>query len=146
MQHTALLTKTDSSAWTLLSVCVCISRTTILQKTFAMCWLATILRHSYEQTLSLFGRTPIYKDSIIEQGYSYNRSVSNLRSMIKEIGVSEKEFVKIFRSILQESYYDDIQATLAEYFKGKGIIDAEECIKKLERSDDAFQELLSVKN
>lgn len=66
--------------------------------------------------------------------------------MIKEIGVSEKEFVKKFRSILQESYYDDIQATLAEYFKGKGIINAEECIKKLERSDDAFQELLSVKN
>ncbi|MEE1121162.1 MAG: hypothetical protein UHT92_05720 [Prevotella sp.] len=103
-------------------------------------------RHSYEQTLSLFGRTPIYKDSIIEQGYSYNRSVSNLRSMIKEIGVSEKEFVKIFRSILQESYYDDIQATLAEYFKSKGIINAEECIKKLEKSEDVFQELLSVKN
>lgn len=111
-----------------------------------MCWLATILRHSYEQTLSLFGRTPIHKDSIIEQGYSYNRSVSNLRSMIKEIGVSEKEFVKKFRSILQESYYDDIQATLAEYFKSKCIINAEKCIKKLEKSEDVFQELLSVKN
>lgn len=66
--------------------------------------------------------------------------------MIKEIGVSEKEFVKKFRSILQESYYDDIQATLAEYFKSKGIINAEECIKKLEKSEDVFQELLSVKN
>ena len=99
-------------------------------------------RHSYEQTLSLFGRTPIHKESIIEQGYSYNRSVSNLRSMIKEIGVSEKEFVKKFRSILQESYYDDIQATLAEYFKSKGIINAEECIEHLYAAQKEFAELL----
>ena len=62
--------------------------------------------------------------------------------MIKEIGVSEKEFVKKFRRILQESYYDDIQATLAEYFKSKCIINAEKCIKNLYVAQEEFAELL----
>ena len=51
--------------------------------------------------------------------------------MITEIGVSKKE-----------SYYDDIQTTLAEYFKSKGLINAEECIEHLYAAQEEFTELL----
>lgn len=99
-------------------------------------------RHSYEQTLSLFGRTPIHKESIIEQGYSYNKSVSNLRRMLSKVGVSEKEFVVEYRTILQKSYYDDIPSKLTEYFKNKGIKNASKCMEQIDADYGMFSKFL----
>lgn len=103
-----------------------------------------VARHSYEQTMAKFGVTPAHKGEIIERGFGYNNSVTNLRELFKVAGLEEKKAVAHLRTQLLNGYYDDFQDYLIRYLSKRGISDAETLVRRISAEPEDFLQMLRV--
>lgn len=80
-----------------------------------------VARHSYDNLLKQLGGIAKHKKWILDNGYGYKETVSNLRSLISKAGINEKAFVREANKILMEDYTDidvKIRGLLQRMYKG----------------------------
>ena len=65
---------------------------------FSRCVAETInqlvARNTYGDFLSNWSRKPLFHKQVIEQGYSYNYPLQNLKKLLSKVNVDEQEFLR----------------------------------------------------
>ena len=93
---------------------------------FSRCVAETInqlvARNTYGDFLSNWGRKPLFHKQILEQGYSYNYPLQNLRKLLSKVNINEQEFLKKASKEIMKDYTNidvKISNILSTMYHGK---------------------------
>ena len=81
-----------------------------------------VARHSYNTFLEDIGGKAIHKQWVLENGYGYDYTVNNIRTILSKANISETVFVKEANEILMKTYEGidvEIGNLLDRLYKGK---------------------------
>ncbi|MBD0822631.1 hypothetical protein [Aestuariibaculum marinum] len=91
-------------------------------------------RHTYNDFIESLGGKAVNQTAVIERGYGYSTYIDNFRNTLKHYKIKESDALSHFRNLIQETHYEKIHEEMVNYFKGKGIKDAELLVLKMGRS------------
>ena len=102
-------------------------------------------RVSYPNFVKGLGSKASHAKKIMEKGYGYGRSVSNFRTLLKQMKVSQKSAYKHFQNLIINTPYEEIHGELVRFVELRGKYDkkkAEAIVSNLGFPADAFKALL----
>lgn len=63
-----------------------------------------VARHTYDSFMKKFNVSPLHKNNILENGYGYSSTVTNLRKLLKKANIDENKFTQRAMKLLMKDY------------------------------------------
>lgn len=73
-----------------------------------------IARHTYDQMISILGGQAQYKEAILERGYGYGDWITNFRTLLRYLGISEEDALPHLKEIHHETAWNRQWIEIAE--------------------------------
>jgi hypothetical protein len=105
-----------------------------------------IARHTYPEFLTKIGGTAQHQKWVLENGYGYEETVANMRSLISALNMEESDFVSRANELLMEDYTDfdvKIRELFQEMSKRKDLWTVEWIYNRIEFREKRFSQLLN---
>ena len=108
-----------------------------------------VARHTYKGFIRELGGKGKHQKWIMENGYGYGVTVSNLRLILQRAGLDEKKFVAEANNILMEDYTNinqkigDLLVEMNDMKKKKKLDNIRAIFNSIEMSEEALQELIT---
>ena len=106
-----------------------------------------VARHTYPKFLKKLGGTVMHSEWIMQNGYGYNETVQNLRTLLQKANINEIAFIRRAEKILMQDYTDidvKISGLIQQLYKGNKDINF--IFNALDINSDWFNEYLKILN
>lgn len=105
-----------------------------------------VARKTYPKFLSQLGGEAANQEWILKNGYGYNKTVSNMRSLVLKLGIDETKFIEQAKNVLINKSYGDIDKNILDVMLNMKMTgtkrDVSFLIEMIERDD--FENLLKI--